>query len=86
MEYYDVDVYERRVTTSSPEAQTWFNRGLVWTYAYFHDEAVACFHRALDADPTCAMAHWGRAYAAGPKYNVPGERSATKIRSDTAQH
>jgi tetratricopeptide (TPR) repeat protein len=85
LEYYDVDVYERRVTTSSPEAQTWFNRGLVWTYAYFHDEAVACFHRALDADPTCAMAHWGIAYAAGPNYNMPWERRDAKMRAATAE-
>ena len=40
MEYYDVDVYSRPVTTTSPEAQRWFDRGLVWCYAYFHDEAV----------------------------------------------
>ena len=39
------------MTTSAPEAQLWFDRGLVWCYAYFHDEAVACFKRALDADP-----------------------------------
>ncbi|GGG68689.1 hypothetical protein GCM10011415_14900 [Salipiger pallidus] len=84
MEYYDIDVYERRVTTSSPEAQTWFNRGLVWTNAYFHDEAVACFRRALEADPTCAMAHWGVAYAAGPNYNMPWERRDEKMRAATA--
>ncbi len=59
MEYYDVDVYSLKVTTTSPEAQLWFDRGLVWCYAYFHDEAVACFERAIDADPSCAMAHWG---------------------------
>ena len=84
MEYYDIDVYERRVTTSSPEAQMWFNRGLVWTNAYFHDEAVACFRRALEADPECAMAHWGVAYAAGPNYNMPWERRDAKMRADTA--
>ncbi|MCG6884245.1 MAG: hypothetical protein LJE62_10885 [Silicimonas sp.] len=85
MEYYDIDVYERRVTTSSPEAQRWFNRGLVWTNAYFHDEAVACFRRALEADPTCAMAHWGVAYAAGPNYNMPWERRDANMRAATAE-
>ena len=73
MEYYDVDVYAREVTTTSPEAQLWFNRGLVWCYAYFHDEAVACFRNALSADPSCAMAFWGVAYATGPNYNMPWE-------------
>ena len=63
------------VTTTSPEAQQWFDRGLVWCYAYFHDEAVACFRNALSADPGCAMAHWGVAYATGPNYNMPWELS-----------
>ena len=30
---------------------------------------MRCFERAVDADPDCAMAHWGIAYAAGPNYN-----------------
>ncbi|MEP2030147.1 MAG: hypothetical protein ABJI96_15720 [Paracoccaceae bacterium] len=85
MEYYNIDVYERRVTTSSPKAQLWFNRGLIWTNAYFHDEAVACYHRALEADPRCAMAYWGVAYAAGPNYNMPWERRDAKMRNDTAK-
>ncbi len=70
MTYYDIDVYSRRVTTGSPEAQLWFDRGLVWTYSYHHEEAIVCFRRALEHDPACAMAHWGIAYAAGPNYNL----------------
>jgi len=70
MTYYDVDVYSRRITTKSPEAQRWFDRGLVWTYAYHHEEAIECFKRALEQDAGCAMAHWGIAYAAGPNYNL----------------
>ncbi len=85
MEYYDIDVYERRITTSSSTAQMWFNRGLVWTFAYFHDEAVACFQRAIEADPECAMAHWGVAYAAGPNYNMPWERRDARMRATTAE-
>ncbi|MDQ0408153.1 hypothetical protein ABVB69_24290 [Streptomyces sp. NPDC000349] len=73
MDYYDLGVHGRPVTTSSPEAQRWFDRGLVWTYAFHHEEAVACFERALAADPDCAMAHWGIAYALGPNYNKPWE-------------
>ena len=57
--YYDLGTYSRPVTTGSEEAQRWFDRGLVWTYGYNHDEAVACYRRALDADPACAMAWWG---------------------------
>jgi tetratricopeptide (TPR) repeat protein len=83
MEYYDVDVYSRKVSTASPDAQKWFDRGLIWCYAYFHDEAVTCFEKALEADPDCAMAHWGVAYAAGPNYNMPWERRDAQMRKDS---
>ena len=83
MDYYDVDVYAREVTTASPEAQLWFNRGLVWCFAYFHDEAVACFRNALIADPSCAMAFWGVAYATGPNYNLPWEFRDETMRRDS---
>lgn len=69
--YYDLGSYSCPVTTRSAEAQMWFDRGLIWTYGYNHEEAVACFKRALVHDPACAMAHWGIAYAGGPNYNMP---------------
>ncbi|OIK02189.1 hypothetical protein [Streptomyces monashensis] len=73
MRYYDLGSHGRRVTTSSPQAQTWFDRGLNWTYAFNHEEAVRCFEAAAAADPDCAMAEWGLAYALGPNYNKPWE-------------
>ena len=73
MEYYDLGRHSRQVTTSSPEAQAWFDRGLVWTYGFNHQEAVYCFEQALRHDPDCAMAHWGVGYALGPNYNKPWE-------------
>ena len=51
MAYYDLGSYSRTVTTTSDEAQRWFDRGLVWTYAFNHEEAIACFARALEQDP-----------------------------------
>jgi tetratricopeptide (TPR) repeat protein len=69
--HYDLGAYSRLITTSSPAAQIWFDRGLNWTFGYHHEEAVVCFQRALVHDPDCAMAHWGVAYAAGPNYNMP---------------
>ncbi|MFJ6658974.1 hypothetical protein ACIQNG_21865 [Streptomyces sp. NPDC091377] len=70
-DYYDLGTHTRPVTTASAEAQRWFDRGLVWTYGFHHEEAVRCFEKAADADPDCAMAHWGIAYALGPNYNKP---------------
>ncbi|MEX0279454.1 MAG: hypothetical protein AB3N19_18200 [Ruegeria sp.] len=79
---YDLGSYSCRVTTSSTAAQTWFDRGLIWTYGYNHDEAVECFRRAAEHDPDCAMAHWGIAYAAGPNYNLPWELRDDRGRAD----
>jgi tetratricopeptide (TPR) repeat protein len=68
---YDLGRHSWPVTTRVPAAQTWFDRGLIWTYGFNHEEAVRCFQRAVQADPDCAMAHWGVAYASGPNYNMP---------------
>ena len=70
---FDLGSYSRPITTSSPEAQLWFDRGLLWTYGFNHEEAVFCFKQATKADPKCAMAYWGIAYAMGPNYNKPWE-------------
>jgi tetratricopeptide (TPR) repeat protein len=71
MDHYRLGTHNRPVTAASPDAQTWFDRGLIWLYGYNHEAAIACFERALAADPDCAMAHWGIAYAVGPNYNKP---------------
>ncbi|MEP1329818.1 hypothetical protein [Pseudophaeobacter sp.] len=74
MDYpYDLGSYSCPITTASAVAQRWFDRGLIWTYGYNHQEAIACFKTALTHDPACAMAHWGLSYAAGPNYNMPWE-------------
>jgi tetratricopeptide (TPR) repeat protein len=72
-DYFDLGGYTRQVTTTSAGAQAWFTRGLVWAYAFNHEEAAECFGRAAEADPGCVMAHWGLAYALGPNYNKPWE-------------
>ena len=69
-DYYDLGSFTRAVTTTSAEAQAWFDLGLNWLYGFNHAEAVSCFQRALEADPDCAMAHWGVAIGRGPNYNL----------------
>ncbi|PWY68900.1 TPR domain protein [Aspergillus eucalypticola CBS 122712] len=68
-DYYDFGSFRRPVTTSSPQAQRWFDRGLIWTYAFNHEAAANCFQKAIAHDSTCAMAYWGLAYTLGPNYN-----------------
>ena len=68
-DYYDLGGYSRPVTTTSAEAQLWFDRGLTWLYGFNHEEAIRCFQNAITCDTTCAMAWWGIAYALGPYVN-----------------
>lgn len=51
----------------------WFDRGLVWAYAFNHEESIRCFERALALDQGLAIARWGIAYAVGPNYNKAWE-------------
>jgi len=67
--YYQLGAYHRPVGTPSPQAQLWFDRGLIWAYAFNHGEAVRCFEQALELDPGLAIARWGIAYSVGPNYN-----------------
>ncbi len=93
MDYFDLGAYRRDVTTASADALTWFQRGLIWVYAFNHEEAIACFERALQHDPACTMARWGIAYAIGPNYNKPWEafeeeekpQALARARSEIAQ-
>ncbi|MEO6004185.1 MAG: hypothetical protein ABIZ04_17380 [Opitutus sp.] len=64
-------VYERKVTTSSAEAQRYFDQGLRFLFGFNHGAAIRSFQAAASADPSCAMAHWGIALASGPHINFP---------------
>lgn len=72
-DYYDLGSYHRAITTASPEAQLWFDRGLLWCYGFNHEEAITCFKKATEIDPNGAIAYWGIAYASGPNYNKAWE-------------
>jgi tetratricopeptide (TPR) repeat protein len=59
------------ISTKVPEAQTYFNQGLVLAYAFNHAEAHRSFLEATRLDPECAMCFWGAAWVLGPNYNRP---------------
>ena len=71
MSYFDLGPYTRKVSTSSQDAQLWFDRGLNWLFGFNHGEAILCFKKAIEHDQDCAMAYWGVSYASGPNYNMP---------------
>ncbi|MET0704850.1 MAG: hypothetical protein ABWY93_34805 [Mycobacterium sp.] len=85
--YYELGSYHRAVETPTPQAQLWFDRGLIWAYAFNHGEAISCFEKALTIDADLAMARWGIAYAIGPNYNKawdafdPVDRNASLARA-----
>src|SRR5438309_1197536 len=51
--------FHRTVTTRSPEAQRYFDQGLLLVFAFNHEEAIRSFREAARLDPSCAMAFWG---------------------------
>ena len=63
--------YTREITTSSPEAQRWFNQGVQLMYGFNHDEAIRSFEMAAKLDPDAAMPWWGVAYCQGININDP---------------
>lgn len=67
----DLGTLHYPVTTSSKEAQAYFDQGLRLAYGFNHDEAARSFAKAAELDPSCAMCYWGVALTLGPNYNVP---------------
>jgi tetratricopeptide (TPR) repeat protein len=78
--------YARKITTTSAEAQRWFDQGIQLLYGFNHDEAIRSFERAATVDPSCAMAWWGSAYARGLHINNPEmSEEQTRLADDAAQ-
>ena len=57
------------ITTTSEQAQRYFDQGLRFVYAFNHEEAIRSFEAAADWDPEAAMPYWGIAFALGPNIN-----------------
>ena len=68
---FNLGVHHRRVSTSVPGAQRAFDQGIIWAYAFNHDEAIRAFQEAARLDPKLAMAWWGIALVNGPHINNP---------------
>lgn len=65
----NIGKFERKISTSSPEAQHFFNQGLTLYYGFNHEEAVRSFQEVARLDPECAMGFWGEALSLGPNIN-----------------
>ena len=62
------------ITTTSEQAQRYFNQGLRLVYAFNHEEAIRSFEAAAQEDPKAAMPYWGIALALGPNINSAMEK------------
>jgi tetratricopeptide (TPR) repeat protein len=62
------------ITTTSEQAQRYFDQGLRLVYAFNHEEAIRSFEAAAQQDPQAAMPYWGIALALGPNINRAMEK------------
>lgn len=76
-------VHQHPITTQNPDAQKYFDQGLIIDFAFNHAESVRSFQAAQALDPECAMCYWGEALALGPNINVTSNGKA--IMSDESR-
>lgn len=76
--YDNLGTLHHPITTSSNEAQRYFDQGLRFVYAFNHEEAILAFEESARLDPTAAMAYWGMALALGPNINESMDKAAER--------
>lgn len=74
--------FTRTITASDPDAQLYFDQGMVLAFGFNHAEANRSFRAAQTLDPSCAMCFWGEALATGPNINVTANGKAVMSEAD----
>jgi len=77
--------YHQTITTSSPQAQAYFDLGLRLVYGFNHLEAQRAFREGARLDPACAMCSWGIALTYGSNYNSPTDADRERAAYDAVQ-
>ncbi len=70
--------HHQTITTTSRDAQAYFDQGLRLVYGFNHLEAERAFREATRLDPECAMCYWGIALTHGSNYNSPTDPEREK--------
>lgn len=65
--------YSHPISTRNPQAQRYFDQGLILSYGFNHAEALRSFQQAAQLDRNCAICYWGMAYVLGPNINAAME-------------
>ena len=68
--YPGLGSWRHPIATRQPEAQKFFDQGLVLLYGFNRYEALRSFRKVAELDPNAAMAYWGMAMALGPYINM----------------
>ena len=76
---------QHAISTTSREAQSFFNQGLNLVYGFNHEEAVRAFERAAQLDPKSPMPWWGKALALGPNINLDADPKAEQAAWEAVQ-
>jgi len=59
------------ISTTSEQAQKYFDQAITLMYGFNHAEAIRSFKEAARLDPTCGICWWGVAASYGPNINQP---------------
>jgi tetratricopeptide (TPR) repeat protein len=82
----DLGDQKHPISTLSERAQRYFDQGMILTFGFNHEAAIASFEEALRLDPQCGMCHWGIALALGPNINAPmGPQAAARAYEEIQQ-
>lgn len=71
-----IGTVHEKVTTSSPQAQAYYDQGLAYLNSFVWIEAARSFHQSLRLDPSLAMAYVGLSDAYIGLQDVPAARAA----------
>ena len=73
---YECDLLKK--VCCSQEVRSTFNKAVLETYGFNHEEAIRLFEVCLSVDSNCAMAHYFIAHCFAPNYNNPDGLDAMK--------
>ncbi|WP_262691096.1 tetratricopeptide repeat protein [Kordiimonas aestuarii] len=73
-----LDARDFPISSEVALARAYFRQGFALLYGFNHWEAIRAFKKAQEADPDCAICHWGEALAYGPNINAPMDAAANK--------
>jgi tetratricopeptide (TPR) repeat protein len=81
--FENLGAYHKRISSSQPQCEAYFDQGLRFIYAFNLEEAQRSFEQARKFDTLSGICYWGEALALGPNINLPPDpdRNAAAYRA-----